>query len=595
MMKQIMMTITMSNNRRSLLTRLVLLIVIGIGLSVASPALAARLSVSPATGVYSSGETFSVRVVVDTAGESINAADGTLSFSPNELSVVNVSKGSIFGLWTADPQFSNSAGTITFSGGTPQGYSGSAGTVLNITFRAKGSGSTRVQFSSGSVLAADGRGTNVLSNMSGGSYTISAVTEDPEPEAIIEYVPPDNTPAAPKITSATHPDPERWYAQKTAELAWTLPSDVTAVRTLLDKRPSSIPSKVYEDPISEITLEDLDEGEQYFHLQFQNADGWGSVTHYRLAVDTVPPRDLRLTIPEAADLSNPNQTIQVDVDEETSGVRRYIVQLDGGEPFEYIDETGSSTIELTDLTPGYHTAVVEAFDAAGNSTVGNLSFTISAFAKPQFTEYPAEINEDVIPVIKGTTKPQAEVTVTIEQVGVGRSKASAVETYTVMSNADGVFTVIPEGTFSLGVYELTAVATDERGAQSEPSDSVRMAVQRPGYLQLGSWAVSVLSVFVPLVALLGIAVVGVWYLILILRRTKRSVEREAGEAQQILTKEFDALQAELHKHRTELTNSRKTKKLTKTETQVLDALERSLQQSRQRVKKEISDVEDIVE
>lgn len=575
------------------MTLRVLLVLLLLGL--APLALAANLSLSPATGVYSTGQTFTARVVVNTSGAAINAADGTVKFNPNELSVVSVSKGSVFNLWTAEPAFSNTAGTVTFSGGTPTGYTGGAGTVLNITFRAKGSGPAKVNFTSGSVLAADGLGTNVLSGMSGGTYTISAVTETPEPEVIIEYVPPANTPGKPQVNSSTHPDSNKWYKTSTAELSWTVPAGVTSVRTLLDNSASSIPTKVYDTPISSITLDELEDGVQYFHIQFRNADGWGSVTHYRLAVDTESPSDLVLSLPENADLSSPTQSINVAVNEEVSSVTTYKIQINGGEPFDFTDETGSSTIILSDLEPGYHTVMVEAFDEAGNSTVGTLSFSVLAFDKPAFTEYPSEINEEVIPVIKGVTRPNAEVVVTVSKLGLGASTAEAATEYTVMSGSDGVFTIIPEGTFSLGVYELTAVATDQYGAKSEPSDSVRIAVQKPGYLQFGSLALSVLSVFVPILALLGLSVLGVWFLIIRIRRMRSSVARESKEALAILATEFKSLEQEIVDHRETLAASRKTKKLTKAETMVLEAITESLNASRQRVEKEIEDVEDIVE
>lgn len=573
-----------------MLKALFVLVVFG----VASTAFAASLSLSPATGVYTSGQTFSATVLVNTNGKAINAADGTVSFDPNQLAVVGVSKGPIFSLWTADPSFSNSAGTVSFSGGTPTGYTGGAGSVVTITFRAKGSGPTKVNFSKGSVLAADGLGTNVLNNMAGGNYTISAAAAVPEPETIIEYVPAANTPGAPKVTSATHPDPAMWYKSDRATLSWSLPSGITAVRTLLDNAPSSIPSKVYAPPINEIDLEGLEEGEQYFHIQYQNADGWGRITHYRLAVDATAPSDLSLTLADDADLSSPNQTILVSVTEETSGIARYNVQLDGGEPVSY-DETGSSTIELRELEPGHHTVVVEAFDKAGNSTIANLSFSVQAFDKPQFTEYPAEINEEVIPVIKGQTRPRSAVQVTVTQVGLGSSRADAEQVYDVRSDDKGIFTIIPAGTFSLGVYELVAVAIDEHGAQSEPSDPIRIAVQKPGYLQIGSLAVSILSVLVPIIALCALLILGVWYLVVVMSRMRRGVEKEAAEALTILRKEFSSIQSELEAHVAKLAGSRKTNKLTKAEAEVIDAISTSLRESRQRVEKEIADVEDVVD
>ena len=160
---------------------------------------AATLSASPNTGVYTAGGTFSTRVVINTSGAAINAAEGSLTFDTQKLSIVSISKGSIFNLWTVEPTFSNTSGTVTFGGGSPSGYSGSAGTVLTITFRAKTAGTAKVNFRDGSVLAADGKGTNVLTSMSGGTYTIAAADVVAEPE-VIEYVAPANTPGLPIIT-----------------------------------------------------------------------------------------------------------------------------------------------------------------------------------------------------------------------------------------------------------------------------------------------------------------------------------------------------------------------------------------------------------
>ena len=169
-----------------------LIALVGLFLLSAHAASAATLSLSPGTGVYTSGSTFTVNVRVNTQGEEINAAEGTLKFNPNELSVVNVSRASsIFNLWVAEPAFSNSTGNITFSGGSPSGYSGGGGTVMSVTFRAAGAGSARVSFTNGSVLANDGRGTNVLTNMGGGTFTIQAQSSSPAPEVITEYVAPD--------------------------------------------------------------------------------------------------------------------------------------------------------------------------------------------------------------------------------------------------------------------------------------------------------------------------------------------------------------------------------------------------------------------
>ena len=551
--------------------------------------LAATLSLSPSTGVYTTGSTFTARVIVNTEGKPINAAEGTVKFNPAEITVVSVNRtGSIFNLWVTEPTFSNSAGTISFSGGMPSGYTGSAGTIFNITFRTTNASNAKVNITNGSVLANDGMGTNVLSSMNGGSYTISAASVSPAPE-VVEYVAPANTPGAPVIESSTHPDSDGWYTAKTATLRWSLPAGITEVRTLLDDSASSIPTRVYEDPISTITLEDLDEGVQYFHLQFRNEDGWGRVSHYRLAVDTEKPTKFDITMAPDADGANPAQTLLLTAEDAASKIARYVVKIDNNDAYDFIDSEGTGRLVLPELTPGYHSVIIEAFDEAGNGLIASFSFTIESFDKPVFTEYPSEINEEVIPVFRGLTRANAAVEVTIQKIG-----AEPVM-YSVTADDTGVFTVIPSGTFSLGVYELTARATDTFGAQSEPSDTIKIAVQQPGYIQIGSFLVNILSVVIPLVAMTLLLVLASWFMLLYLRRFRSKVRVESGEAVAIVFKEFASLRAVLAEKQLALSESRKTKKLTKAEENTFAALNEALQAAENNIQKEVGDVEGLVD
>jgi len=546
---------------------------------------AATLRLTPATGVYQAGSTFTAQVQVLPGSGPINAAEGTLSFNTNELSVVAVNRtNSIFNLWVAEPTFSNTAGTISFSGGVPSGYTGRVGSVLSVTFRAINAGSPRVSFTNGSVLANDGRGTNVLTAMNGGTFTIQAASAAPEPERIIEYVAPANTPGAPQITSQTHADPTGWHNNKTAQLQWQLPAGVTEVRTLLNQSPTSIPTRVYEDPISSITLEDLPEGESYFHLQFRNADGWGRVTHYRLAVDTGVPTNFVITAAEDNDTSSPEQTLQLQIDDETSSVRRFFIKIDADEPYEYIDEAGTGLVQLPALAPGYHTVIIEAFDQAGNSVIDTFSFTILAFEKPVFFEVPSEMSGDVIPVIKGLTRPMSEVSIFFRRVGAEPN------VYVVQSDEMGEFTFIPEGQLFTGVYEITAQSVDQNGAQSEVSDIKRIAVQEPGYIRFGNQMVDAMSIIVPLTLLTLLLFLGVWYVFFLLRRFKGAVRVESKEALDILHREFSTLQSELRTQEAALQNARKTHKLSKAEADTIKAIDLALQRSQRAVEKEIQDV-----
>ena len=113
------------------------------------------------------GDTFSVHVNIESVGQAINAASGAISFPRDKLDVVSVSKqGSIFSLWPMEPSFSNSMGTVSFEGiMLNPGYIGVNGKILAITFRVRSVGQANVSFSSGSILANDGVGTNILNSL----------------------------------------------------------------------------------------------------------------------------------------------------------------------------------------------------------------------------------------------------------------------------------------------------------------------------------------------------------------------------------------------------------------------------------------------
>ncbi len=545
---------------------------------------AATLRVSPDTGVYTVGGTFTANVIINTQNKAVNAADGQLSYNPKELSVVSVSRASsIFNLWTQEPSFSNTLGTISFGGGSPTGYTGASGNILTITFRPLGAGNPKVTFKSGSVLAADGLGTNVLTSMTGSSYTISAVTSNPEPE----YIAPANTPKAPVVTSTTHGNQETWYKNDAAELSWELPSGIIAVRTLLDTAPSTIPTIVYDEPIRSRTLEDLPQGISYFHIQFKNAEGWGRVTHFKIQVDSEAPSAFTVSEDTDFDPSNPKRTLQFTV-EDISPVTRYKIQIDATDPFEYLDEEETRKYVLPSIAPGHHTLIVEAFDGAGNSRVATYSFDITAFEKPLFTEYPSRINAEVIPALRGTTRPDAQVEVSVTPTD------GATKTYTLKSDGGGAFIFIPDAPFEIGVYDITAIATDMHGATSDVSDPIRIIVEEPGFVRIGSFVVTVLSVLVPLISLSIVLIFGCWYLWHRLAVWRRKVEKETLEVESIMKIELDEVMTNMHKNVEKLKESRKGK-LTQAENTLIDQIETDLADARSKIRKEISDIEHIVQ
>ena len=166
-------------------------------------------------------------------GVGVNAADGELSFDPTLLAVQSVSKdNSVFNLWTSNPSFSNTAGTVNYSGGSNNAYTGSSGDVVDVTFKALADGTATVKFASATALAADGQGTNVLGGTTGATYTIGGsaarvrraeAARHPQSSAISGRNRSQLPTATPftvtiAVTSPTHPDPSQWYNNNSPNL-----------------------------------------------------------------------------------------------------------------------------------------------------------------------------------------------------------------------------------------------------------------------------------------------------------------------------------------------------------------------------------------
>lgn len=146
------------------------------GASQAAPSV--TLSLSPTNQTVKVGSEFNATLIVSvpTPVDTFNAIESTLQFSNSKLQVVSISKiGSVLSVWSEEPSFSNTGGTIRFSGGRTSSFSG-VGTVLTVKFRAIAVGDAALTLSSGSVLSNDGKGTNLLGLFVPGHYAISDQT-----------------------------------------------------------------------------------------------------------------------------------------------------------------------------------------------------------------------------------------------------------------------------------------------------------------------------------------------------------------------------------------------------------------------------------
>ena len=369
----------------------------------AGKSLAADILTMPATGNYSVGQTFTVAVRVSPAGESINAVESSLKFNPSVLSVVSVSKeGSVFSLWTTEPTFSNTAGTVTFGGGSPSPFTAQSN-LLNVTFRSVAVGSGALTVGKSSVLAADGKGTDVFKNGTGATFTVVAANtpttpepDKPKPTTPVPDKPKSDTtsasdkalvfgdpPRAPEVGSQAFIDPEIWYKNTEGVFAWTLPFDVNVVAVELatssTNQPENNAKSVFNPPIEEfkITKENIIDGVQYLSIKYKKQVGWGAVLNRKLQIDTTAPEAFVIDV-RAANSTTGFPLLHFEAVDVTSGVDYYDMTIADKEPIKVTPDEAKLGYLLKELEDGTYTIKVVAVDKAGNSKEASVAVLITA-------------------------------------------------------------------------------------------------------------------------------------------------------------------------------------------------------------------------
>lgn len=432
---------------------------------------AAVLFVAPAASEVRVGDSVRVSVLVDSRGETINNAEGVLHYSPEHLQVTSVSSSnSIFSLWVEQPSFSNASGEVRFNGGVPNpGYVGTSGTVVSIVFSARKVGQASLSMTDAAVRANDGLGTDVLTGTREATVTIVSTPEvlapkkEEEPQETVSDV---QGSARVRITSSTHPDTSVWYANPNPLMSFSVNEGVQAIQTLVSARRGAQPTVLYEPPVREKQVTDLPDGTWYFNARAKSGGEWGSIASYALHIDTTPPVIKSNRV--AYDVNTGMLVVTIDADDATSGILGYEVAIDNGAPLRLTARDGR--LEVPYVVSGAHSALVMAFDKAGNRTGVSGVFSVPTIDVPMLNPVPARITRlDILRVSGSATSSArtAEVTLTHEN-GETTVLSAAVD-------ATGSFVTTQTG-LPKGKYAITAVAISGGGIRSTPSDAASVLV-----------------------------------------------------------------------------------------------------------------------
>lgn len=314
-----------------------------------------RLSLSPDAGSFLVGSIFDISIILDTDNTSVNTVKVDLGFPSDMLQIVSPSSGrSFISSWTEQPSYSNTEGTIGFTGGIPEGINTSSGILSTITFRAIKAGEATIRFlPSSSVLANDGKGTEVLSRKIEGSYTL-----EPKPFQ------------GPKVFSKTHPDETRWYNNNNPIVSWEKEVGVTDFSFVLDNYPQSVPDNAADGQETAKAYEGLEDGLWYFHIKAKKEGVWGSPSHFLLRIDSTPPVSFKPNLEFLLAAIIGRAFVSFSTVDALSGVDHYeVAVIDRTEPplRSPVFIEAESPYQLPKIISGNLRVLVRATDKSGNA------------------------------------------------------------------------------------------------------------------------------------------------------------------------------------------------------------------------------------
>lgn len=517
------------STRRSILP----LGIVALLLSLGSPIVvrAATMGFSPSIGTYSVGQTFSVTIRVNAAGKAMNAAEATATFPTDLLTLKSVSKSSsVLQYWATNPSGSNASGRVVFSGGLPSpGYSGSAGTLIVMTFQAKAVGTAKLAMTSGSVLANDGLGTDILTGSGSASFTIKSVapsnTNTQQPEQPVEQPQPTAKPTpALTVSVPAFSDPTRWYTPQSAVVSWTQTAGLLGVSYILSQNADAVPDATMLTTESKATVVIPTDGVWYFAIRGKYDSGWSAVTRYKLQRDSTAPEPFTVGVVQDRGATDPTPVLSFTASDALSGVARYTLTLDGADPQEV---TNPAALQIT--TSGHHSAIITAYDAAGNVRESSVEFDVVGYPAPIITYVSTPIILLSPIVIEGTASLNDDVTVYINDEVLGTAKA----THALSSDSMRVsWSVTTSRVYRPGTYRITAkVKNGEQ--ESVLSDPTQLKVSGAS-VQIGGRTVATVALIPVAVTAIGALLVLLILLFLHLWVTLFRVERKEVAAWQAL-------------------------------------------------------------
>jgi len=312
--------------------------------------------------------------------------------------------------------------------------------------------------------------------------------------------------------------------------------------------------------------------------------------HFKIQIDTVAPEPFAITFLDGKETENPRPTILFHTTDSLSGIDYYKMKIGEGDASSISGEQlVNDPYTLPPQAPGKRSILIHAIDKAGNDTIATEEFTITPLKEPTLTDYPEQLESGAILTVKGKTQyANSDVVVWLQ-----REKGDP-KRFIVQSDADGKFTFTADERPRDGIYQLWTEVIDDRGAKSNPSGKVTFIIAQSAVLKIGTRAVTIFSLIIPLVALILLLLMVIWYGLHKFSRLRKRLLKEIREADIALHDAFDSLKEDIRKQVKMLERAKTKRGLSQGEEKIIKQLRKNLDAAEKFVKKEIEDIEKVV-
>jgi len=138
---------------------------------------------------------------------------------------------------------------------------------------------------------------------------------------------------------------------------------------------------------------------------------------------------------------------------------------------------------------------------------------------------------------------------------------------------------------------MWAMAVNAQGAQSLPTEKLTITVLQPTIFRVGTLAISLLIIAIPLAVLMLALILILFYGWRKFSMLRKKLKKEVREAESTLRKTFDLLKKDIREQIKMLEKTRAKRLLTEEEEKIIKQFGRDLDDAEEVIEKEIEDIE----